>query len=279
MIDLASAVLGDVVVHVWDDPDGIPTPVLSGAGSKTRIPAAEIRRRSREWQWKNLDTPGWTMLITPNSIIRGDVSVEDLRSIGVHVEEFNVMMRTAIGGPKAGRIFSNRIFRDKSDFCRFATICQAANAESFYDPRTNEVAAWFDRPDARWFQKILAHEIAHAYMDLVWNRTDPLWFAEGMAEYFSENEWVSDGFRPGLVNKNVIGRLTVPVGLETFFGFSRDEMYSQRYPLYYANAWSIVHFLMSRYPFTVIDLLEGMPSREIVPLELEWRDYVRALAA
>lgn len=189
------------------------------------------------------------------------------------------MMRASIGGPMAGRMFSARIFRDKLDFCKFATLCGAANAESLYDPRTNEVAAWFDRPKTRWFQRILAHEVAHAYMDLVWRRTDPLWFAEGMAEYFSGNEWGSDGFQPGLVNPSVVEKLPVSIDLGTFFGMSRDEMYGSRWQWHYANSWSIVHFLMSRHPTTVIDLLEGMPSREVVPLEPEWRDYVKALTA
>ena len=47
-------------------------------------------------------------------------------------------------------------------------------------------------PSPAWLQKTLAHEFAHEYMDRVWKRTDPLWFAEGVAEYFA-NFAVRDG--------------------------------------------------------------------------------------
>ena len=84
------------------------------------------------------------------------------------------MMEGSIGGDSKDMIFSARVFSKRSDFLRYAASRGAANAESFYDPRTSELVVCPDDDRGReWLHKTLAHEFAHAYMDRVWDCTGP----------------------------------------------------------------------------------------------------------
>src|SRR5882672_11915697 len=69
-----------------------------------------IREASRGWEWKSLETPGWKLLMTPSFVVRGDVPVDDLRTVGATLEEFLRMARAALGGDDSGLMFSARVF-------------------------------------------------------------------------------------------------------------------------------------------------------------------------
>jgi hypothetical protein len=274
------------VLHGWDIRTGIPSAIaLSGpADVASIIPEQEILRRSRDWESRPGEAPNWKIMFTPNVVLRGDVEDRTLRVFGVHLEEFNAMLRRATGG-SLPRPFTVRIFSKRDEFCRFAACLGAPNAESLYDPRSGEMVVWFDPGTIVhhlwWLQHILAHEFTHAYMDVVWKRTSPLWFAEGMAEYFSNLEWREDGFVPGMAHPEILAylRTSIPVPLSRFLIISRDEMYHPAmFRHLYAQAWSLVHFLFARAPETASRLLESGgtladPSRWEGP----WLEHIQGL--
>lgn len=276
------------LVHGWDGPDDIPTlaeaqePARALAVAGSAIPSDEIRRRSIDWQARVLETPGWQILETPNAEVRGDVPLEGLRAAGVYAEDLNVLLNSAIGGGKRRGRFLFRIFNVDKDFRQFAHHSGAANAESFYDPRSREIVFWFGRfSSPELFQRSFAHEFTHAFMDLAWNSTEPLWFAEGMAEYFSNLEWQSGLPVPGQVNLKDIHFLKseplTPLG--TLFKFGREDLYGPRFQYLYAQAWSVVHFMFAKMPELVAKILEygsaGVP--DAAAIEPEWRTYVNEL--
>jgi hypothetical protein len=177
-------------------------------------------------------------------------------------------------------MFSARVFATARDFRRYATRSGAANAESFYDPRSMELVLCLDGPyTPLWLQKTLAHEFAHAYMDRVWKRTDPLWFAEGVAEYFA-NFSVREGRAvPGEIDRRAVLLLKMdePLPLKDFFKLGRDEMYGVRFAHHYAQAWSLVHYLFSRDDGVVDLLLRGSQPPDLEQLEKGWREHLGTL--
>jgi hypothetical protein len=213
-------------------------------------------------------------------VVRGDVPLDGLRTTAAYLEEFRRMLRASIGGNDAGIMFSARVFADPRDFRRYAALRGAANAESFYDPGTSELVICLDRKaGADGLQRTLAHEFAHAYMDRVWKRTGPLWFAEGMAEYFARFT-VKDGRAvPGDVDRPslLLLRLGEPSSLPEFLALGRDEMYGPSFPTHYAQAWSFVHYLFSRKDGTIDLLLRGGSLEKVEELEKGWKEHLEKM--
>ncbi|MBI3856478.1 MAG: DUF1570 domain-containing protein [Planctomycetes bacterium] len=251
-----------------------------GEGHPSPFSPRAVREASRGWEWKNLETSGWKLLMTPSFVVRGDVPIDDLRSVGAHLEEFLRMAKSALGGDDSGLMFSARVFSSARDFRRYAVRSGASNAESFYDPRSAELVVCLDGgPSPAWLQKTLAHEFAHEYMDRVWKRTEPLWFAEGVAEYFA-NFAVRDGrARPGAVDRRAVLLLQFeePMPLQKFLKLGRDEMYGVLFARHYAQAWSFVHYLFSRDDGVIDLLLRGAQPPNLEELEQGWRKHLSDL--
>jgi len=257
----------------------IPAPAAPG-GPPSPLSGRAVREASRGWDWKPLESPGWKILMADHFVLRGDVPVSGLRTAAAYLEEFRRMVRGAVGGDDDGIMFSARVFADPRDFRRYAACCGAANAESFYDPRSSELVVWLDPTRGNpWLQKTLAHEFTHAYMDRVWRRTEPLWFAEGMAEYFSTFAVRAGRLVPGATDRPalLLLRLDDPVPLRRFLKLGRDEMYGDSFPLLYAQSWSFVHYLFSRADGTIDLLLRGEPLDKVEELERGWKEYLRTL--
>ena len=275
---------------LYPAPNPVPPPAPFGcsvdpASSGKDGPASpfaprRIRDASRSWEWKSLETPGWKLLMTPSFVVRGDVPIDDLRTVGATLEEFLKMAKTSLGGDCSGLMFSARAFASLRDFRRYAARSGAANAESFYDPRSAELVICLEGPpSALWLQKTLAHEFAHEYMDRVWKRTEPLWFAEGVAEYFA-NFSVRDGRAvPGAVDHRaaLLLKMDEPLPLASFFKLSRDEMYGFRFAHHYAQAWSLVHYLFARDDGVVDLLLRGTMPPDVAELEKGWKEHLKGL--
>ena len=260
-------------------PSGAPVRPDAG-GPASPFSRAAVRKASRGWEWKRLESPGWKLLMTDNFVLRGDVGVAGLREAGTALEEFLRMLRSSIGGDPAGLMFSARLFRHREDFLRYAARRGAANAESFYDPRTGELVLCMDEKRGRdWLRRALAHEFTHEYMDRVWDCTRPLWFAEGMAEYFAGFAVRGGRARPGAVDRKslLLLRLDRPLPLAEFLALDRADMYGPRFVLLYAQAWSLVHYLFSREDETIDLLLRGESLEEVEELEGGWRKYIEAL--
>src|SRR5205823_4332438 len=242
--------------------------------------ARAVRDVSGGWEWKNLETPGWKLLMTPSFVVRGDVPIEHLRTVGAYLEEFLRMAKAALGGDSSGLMFSARVFASAREFRRYAVRSGASNAESFYDPRSAELVLCLEgSPGPAWLQKTLAHEFAHEYMDRVWKRTEPLWFAEGVAEYFA-NFRVRDGrAQPGAVDRRGLLLLQVdePMPLAKFLKLDRDEMYGVLFARHYAQAWSLVHYLFAREDGTIDLLLRGAAPANVEQLEKGWRKHLEEL--
>lgn len=250
-------------------------------GDPSPLSVRAVRERARGWTWRPLESPGWKLLLADHAALRGDVPIDILRSAGAYLEAYRDMLAAALGGDVEGIMFSARVFADPKEFRAYATVLGASNAESLYDPRTQEIVVCHDpAKGAAWLQRTLAHEFTHAYMDRVWRRTDPLWFCEGLAEYFSNFEAVDGRLVPGRVDRRAVLLLALeePLSLARFLRLGRDEMYGPSFPSHYAQAWSLAHHLMTAKDGTVERLLRGDPLPDLDVLEKGWREHLRKLS-
>ena len=273
----------DVPIHSWTGPDDVPgiqeagvlasELVLAGA----TMPPEILTQRAVSFEVVETPTPGWRELRTPRARVQGDAPIEGLRTSGVYAEELNALLQTALGGD-AVVIYHVKLFNDQQAFRKIATLAQAPNAESYYAPNTQEMVFWFGQyATPELFQRAFAHEFTHAYMDRVWGIRQPLWFAEGMAEYFSNLEWIDNQLVAGGSNPRAIALLLNLVPLSRFLMLTRGEFYDHvEFPYHYAQAWALIHFLYNRKPQLVDELLrKGMVrGLGIEGLDTAFRNYV-----
>jgi len=260
-------------------PSGAPACPDTG-GPPSPLSARALKEASKGWEWKNLETPGWKLLMSKTFVVRGDVPVDSLRSVAAHLEEFLKMLQASLGGDTSGLMFSARVFAEARDFRRYAARLGAPNAESLYDPRSAEVVVCLAHATGpAWLPRTLAHEFTHEYMDRVWKRTDPLWFAEGMAEYFAGFSVHAGRLVPGGPDRDALLLLKLDglLPLADYLKSGRDEMYGSSFRHRYAQGWSLVHYLFARGDGTVDLLLRGGSLQKVDEVERGWREHLKAL--
>lgn len=270
---------GGVIVHSWD----VEASHHARENPGNRIPKAFVTRESKGLRLAPEATPGWYRIQLQEDAfgidVHGDLLPPDLKAVAIYAMEFEGMIRRAIGGRPPHHPYLIRINKTQKEFRQYATSRDAANAMSFYDPRIYEMALWFDDTITHdKLQELLAHEFTHAYMDLVWDRTSPLWFAEGMAEYFQHFQWDGKEAVGGGKNDEQLRTLrmdgTVP--LDRFVITPREVMYSSAFPQLYAQAWTVVHFLFEHHPEMVLELLKGRRI-DVTGLEAGWKEHLKTL--
>jgi hypothetical protein len=249
-------------VHVWG-----PQPEFLGA-----VPDETVAKESRGHRIHQFEIPGWRMLESKNVVVTSDAPEEALQILAVTGEELNKMLIRELGGPRSKSRYRIRVFEKREDFCRYAAICGGPNATSLYDPRQQEMAFSFSPQTNQWeFEETFAHEFTHAYMDKVYRVTAPLWFAEGMAEYFSRLEWTERGFKPTGKNENAAmhGQTVGGISLMDVLKAAKIDIYGINYPEYYAACWGVISFLLKKHP----EVVEALLKKEIVILDLLEREY------
>jgi len=226
-----------------------------------------------------MDNPNWKKVATDSMAVMGDVPDEALRTLAVTAEKLEEMLEREIGGPARCYIYKIRIFQNRDQFCAYARRCGAANAFSLYDPRAGEIAVHFSQQtNAEEFEQTFAHEFVHAYMDRVYGVTEPIWFAEGMAEYFSRLQWTRKGFKPTGSNWNAVmhGDDVSRIPLTDVLKVIREDIYGFQFPQYYAASWAIVSFLLKKHPEAVEALLLKQKP-DLSSLATEYSRYVKKL--
>lgn len=267
-----------IVVHAWDHDRFSKNP-------QERIPKDYVSRMSKGMRLGYHGTPSWHQIFVGeekgsiNIVVAGDLLAEDLRAVAVYAIEFERMIRDEVGGEKERRPYHIKAFRDRKKFTEYATKAGAANAMSYYDPRKSEIVTWFDGTISHSnLQELVSHEFTHAYMDNVWDCTSPLWFAEGMAEYFQNFDWIEDEAIGGGFSETEAGNLKASelVPLPQFVKLPRETMYGPLFSGLYAQAWAVVRFLFDRDEDIILDLLERKPI-DVTHLSKEFEEYARSL--
>jgi len=256
-------------------------------GPSTVFSKNAVRERSRDWEMKRLEGCGWHLLMTARCAVRGDAAPNDLRAVGVHADAFIEVIEKTLEGDSSDIRFSVRVFRDKADYECFASISGAKGAASFYDPRMLEAVLLWSEDGRPW--RLLMHELAHAYLDRVFARREPLWLTEGFAEYFGAYAVEKGGIvKPGAPNEKQSERLRKAlddkafVPLRRLVSASRDAFYGDGHALHYAEAGSLMMFLArsqdeSR-PRVLWELARGKGLHhvwDLKELEAKWIDSIK----
>ena len=199
-----------------------------------------------------LATADWLSLRSTNFHVIGDVSAGQLRSVALSLEQFREvvgLLNPAAAGDEDSPPVVVLVFRDTRSYEPFMPLADGrpVGVSGFFQggPDVNYITLTLEAgPDA--FPTIF-----HEYSHMLLRRTfadAPVWFHEGLAEYYSTFEVAGNGQsanigKPVNAHVSLLRRRRLPFA--RFFAIDRDAPEYTRNiierDVFYAQSWAIVH--------------------------------------
>ncbi len=193
----------------------------------------------------------WTTLPIDELTIYSNASDTATRNIASGLirlrDVLSVVTNLKVRSPLTTRVF---IFGDRRDF---ATYCEAAMGRSehlsgVFLPHRDGNLVLIDG-SASGLDHIIYHELAHYFLRNTVPADVPLWFNEGIAEFYStfttHNETVDVGMP---IAEHIVWLRTRPlIPLKDLFAItheSKEYHEGNRVGVFYAESWALVHYLM-----------------------------------
>ena len=205
-----------------------------------------------------VDADGWIKIHSRNFLLVGNAAEPEIRLIATRLEQFREVFKRLL---PAGNQFDSRVpttlivFRDDTAYRPF---------EPLYQGRPSEVAGYFqssqdvnyitlsaDSQHARSADALAFHEYVHLLVKNSFERA-PLWFNEGLAEFYSTFE-ITDDNRKVKLGKPIKNRLLTLrrrelLPLATLFDVNDQSPFYQepgKREIFYAESWALVHYLLN----------------------------------
>jgi len=199
----------------------------------------------------------WTSVQSKNFLLVGNANERDMLKVAARLEQFRETFMRLLPADESDSFVpvTVMVFRDEQSYRPF---------EPLYQGRPSDVVGFFqsshdvdyitlsvDRKNVRDPYSLAFHEYVHLLVRNSFTNA-PLWFNEGLAEYYSTFE-IADGNRRVTLGKPVSAheqllRAGELIPLEKLLSVNRDsEFYNEKAKrsLFYAESWAFVHYLMS----------------------------------
>ncbi len=193
----------------------------------------------------------WTTLTIDELAIYSSANDSTTRSVATGLvrlrDALSVVTKLKVRSPLPTRVY---IFGDQRSFMPY---CEAAIGRSdrlsgvFLSHRDgNQILI---DGSARSVDRVVYHELTHYFLRNTIPEDVPLWFNEGLAEFYSTFKEHGDSIDVGLPVEDHIGWLrTQPlIPLKDLFAISRDSKdyhEGNRQGVFYAESWALVHYMM-----------------------------------
>lgn len=201
---------------------------------------------------------GWRRVSTENFVVVSNASEAEARDGATRLEELRAIF-SRLKGPDnfdVGLPVTVILFQNDSDYEFFkptyrGDLRRDVAGYFLFSPDINYITLSLEAARGREPQAVLFHEYVHA---LVRNNyaSAPLWFNEGLAQYYSEFELSKDRRRVGL-GRQLTHRLDTLardefLSLETLLSVEASSARYQQHdlhPIFYAQSWAFVHYLLN----------------------------------
>lgn len=167
------------------------------------------------------------------------------------------------------------------------------HSAGLYVPALRQLFIW-NLPEREDMMKTVRHEGFHQYLHRIMD-DPPLWFNEGLAEYFEEAKVVSGTWTTGATRHDHLERLKPPKPLKDFLFLDRKSFMANAGPSY-AQGWAFIHFLLhtsrenrqlfdrfwdsfKRIPSHAEAIRAALSDRTIESLDMAFQAHVEGLRA
>jgi tetratricopeptide (TPR) repeat protein len=193
----------------------------------------------------------WISIRTKNFYVIGNANESDIRKAALKLEQFREAFTQLFPNMKFNTPVPTTVvaFKNKSSYGPFGP----PNTSGYFQagPDVNYIALstdWYRRGDDGLFQ-IIFHEFTHLLVDNTF-KNSPLWFNEGLAEYYStfrisDDQKFEIGIQPG--NHLFFLRRNEMLPLRTLFAVDhKSSYYNERWKksVFYAQSWALMHYLI-----------------------------------
>ncbi|HEY0377704.1 MAG TPA: DUF1570 domain-containing protein [Pyrinomonadaceae bacterium] len=244
----------------------------------------------------------WASVRSRNFLLVGDADARDMLRVAARLEQFReaflVLLPANHFDPSVP--LTVVVFKDDASYNQFEPVFHGrpAGVSGFFQSGADVdyIALSLDRRYARDEDELAFHEYAHLLVRNGYGAV-PLWFNEGLAEYYSTFEIGGGGRRVTLGRplnfrvRTLKERELMP--LETLLGVDDESPFykeQSKRALFYSESWAFVHYLMSgprraQYPTFLELLAQGAKTEDafrqafradFAAVENELRAYVSA---
>lgn len=192
--------------------------------------------KEQKWSCSKGALGNWKVIQTPHFYITSEASRDENFIAAFCLEEFMKDIKKILPIEREP-LFNVRIFKSNGQFKSYAKTRECASATSFYDADRREIVA-----SAKGnFASDILHEAVHAYLAYNFNNT-PVWFSEGLAEYFANFEVNNNNIKFGAPSKRYISILQKEqlISLDELMHLDKEAFYKGNYKLAYAQSWTVV---------------------------------------
>ena len=197
----------------------------------------------------------WAGITTPNFLVAGNAPEQDLRRAALKLEQFREVLARLFGKADLRTSAPVRVllFRNQASYetVRPLQDGKPSTATGFFQPgrEVHYIALTLDVPNADpW--AVALHEYVHVLLHEN-SRVVPLWFSEGLAEYYSTFEVLGGEKRVRVgtpLERHLEALKSGPLlPLEQLFAVDRESpRYNEadKQGVFYAESWALVHYLM-----------------------------------
>jgi tetratricopeptide (TPR) repeat protein len=195
----------------------------------------------------------WLRMQTANFTLLGNSSDKDLRRVGQRLEQFReaigiLFPKAVVNSPRPTIVL---VFKNQKAYDPFKPL---------YQGKTKPISGYFIRGAAANYISLTSeglddfgtiyHEYMHQVVDNTMESSPPLWFNEGLAEYYTSFSVTADGQRASLgkvLSWHILLLREQWVPLSTILAVTHDSpMYNEkdRMGVFYAESWVLVHYLL-----------------------------------
>jgi Flp pilus assembly protein TadD len=194
----------------------------------------------------------WTSVHSKNFTLVGNASEKDIRLVANRLEQFREVFAllfpaTKLNSPVPMTVI---VFKNDSSYKPFKV---KPNIDGYFQPGAdvNYITLASEKGAADQVFTTIFHEYVHLLIENTMGTTMPLWFNEGLAEYYSTLS-ISDDDRTVLLG-NLIGnhvlylRRNKIVPLPALFGVDYNSPYyneGNKMNVFYAESWMLVHYIL-----------------------------------
>jgi len=198
---------------------------------------------------------------TKHFVLKSDSPRQYAKDLGtkldIYYEQLGEMLPKILGEPLQPIRASVILFEKQDDYQQYANrnAPQLINNGGFYDGATRTIVTYrYNNSLQLYFHEILHAVMGELFKDHYFLRYSkknwPIWFDEGLAEYFGSFELRDGTLRFGARNKTKIAYLLNALHTKSFVSLPKMlTALSDRYSgatmnLYYAEAWGLMDFLV-----------------------------------
>lgn len=194
----------------------------------------------------------WTSVRTQNFLLVGNASDKEIKEVANRLEQFRKAFSLLLPGMKATSPVPTTVIVFKSDASykpfkvkpKVSGYFQAGEDVNYITLTTEQTGG--DNP----FRTIF-HEYVHLLIHNTMGHTVPLWFNEGLAEYYSTFSITDDNRKVilgDLIRSHILElRADKLLPLRTLFAVDYKSPYyneGNKINIFYAESWMLLHYLM-----------------------------------